>query len=80
MQPSQRNSVIQGGGGGGRSNQQSINRGSRYNRNGQASPSYTPPPPKRDVSEIHFSEIVDLDANDKQKISDMMKNYVSLYL
>ena len=64
MQPSQRSSTVVSAG---RNSVQS------------STPTYSQPTRKRDVSEIHFSEVIDLDSNDKQKISRMMSNYVSSY-
>lgn len=66
MQPTQRNSLQNSIAAGARNNHQSMN---------QSQTHYSPPPRPRDVSEIHFSELVDLDASDKQQISDMMRNY-----
>lgn len=48
------------------------------NGNGQAPPSY-PSPQKKDVSDIHFSEVITLNASDKQQIKSMIQNYVSIY-
>ncbi len=63
------------GSSGGRLHRQSNTQGQT---SGQSAPPYSPPPRKKDVSEIHFSDVVTLDASDKQKIlSSMGNNYVS---